>query len=254
MLPLLLISTLPAFTLLLVARASYYKPWKLARELGLVALLLARELLSHSASAAAAGRNARKMPPSKARAAREQQAPPALLAQEADDDALPLLDLPELALDRVLEELSPASLAAMACVCAGLRDRCSMDGLWARHVRGKWGRVLGAAARREWEAELADRAAAAACPRPSRRRSWADSLACAWPFSWVGCRWAKEGTADPSVHQQAAPPPADTVAAWYRSLECGEFWFPAQVYNREVVNNLCPNCIFCVCIHRTIKL
>uniref|UniRef100_A0ACD5W2J3 Uncharacterized protein n=1 Tax=Avena sativa TaxID=4498 RepID=A0ACD5W2J3_AVESA len=228
MLPLLLISTLPAFTLLLVAPASY-RPWKLVRELGLVALLLARELLSHSASAAAGRKEqqgARKiMPPTpKAKA----QAPPALAA--ADEDALPLLDLPELALDRVLEELSPASLAAMACVCKGLRDRCSMDALWDRHVRGKWGQVLGAAARQEWEAELAARAADATRPRPNRRSGWADSLACAWPFSWIGCRWVKEDTAAaPAAH----PAPADTVAAWYRALECGEFWFPAQVYNRE---------------------
>uniref|UniRef100_A0ACD5VW43 Uncharacterized protein n=1 Tax=Avena sativa TaxID=4498 RepID=A0ACD5VW43_AVESA len=228
MLPLLLISTLPAFTLLLVAPASY-RPWKLVRELGLVALLLARELLRHSASAAAgrkeqAGRKV--MPPCKAKpaAAREQQqqAPPAL------DDALPLLDLPELALDRVLEELSPASLAAMACVCAGLRDRCAMDGLWDRHVRGKWGRVLGAAARGEWEADLAARAAHPA--RPNRRSGWADSLACAWPFSWIGCRWVRDDTA---AARPATAPPVDTVAAWYRALECGEFWFPAQVYNRE---------------------
>ncbi|KAM0827956.1 hypothetical protein ACQ4PT_067861 [Festuca glaucescens] len=228
MLPLLLISTLPAFTLLLVAPASY-KPWKLARELGLVALLIARELLSHSASAAAGrkDRGARRMPPPPK--ARQAPPPPPALAM---DDALPLLDLPELALDRVLEELAPASLAAMACVCAGLRDRCSMDSLWARHVRGKWGRVLGAAAREEWEAELAARAAAAARPRPNRRRSWADSLACAWPFSWIGCRWVKGDTAAPAVHSALAPP-ADTVVAWYRALECGEFWFPAQVYNRE---------------------
>ncbi|CAM0883172.1 unnamed protein product [Alopecurus aequalis] len=230
MLPLLLISTLPAFTLLLVAPASY-KPWKLLRELGLVALLLARELLTHSASAAAGRKEqaATRMPPSKTKAAREavQPAPPALA-----DAALPLLDLPELALDRVLEELSPASLAAMACVCAGLKDRCAMDSLWERHVRGKWGRVLGATARKEWEAELAARAAAAAHPRPARRRSWADSLACAWPFSWIGCRWTKQDTAAPAARPAPAPP-ADTVAAWYRALECGEFWFPAQVYNRE---------------------
>lgn len=223
MLPLILISTLPAFTLLLVAPASY-KPWKLVRELGLVALLLARELLTHSA-AAAAGRKkehspARMPPPSKTKAA-----PPALA-----EHALPLLDLPELALDRVLEELSPASLAAMACVCAGLRDRCSMDTLWESHVRGKWGRVLGANARKEWQAELAARAAAAALLRPTRRGSWADSLACAWPFSWIK---AGTGTAPAPAAHPAPAPPADTVAAWYRALECGEYWFPAQVYNRE---------------------
>uniref|UniRef100_A0A0A9G2Q6 F-box domain-containing protein n=1 Tax=Arundo donax TaxID=35708 RepID=A0A0A9G2Q6_ARUDO len=244
MLPLLLISTLPAFTLLLVAPAT--KPCcKLLRELGLLALLLARELLRHSTAAGRKERErerergARMTPqPSKARPA----AATALVApQEEIAAGLPLLDLPELALDRVLEELSPASLAAMACVCAALRDRCSAGALWERHLHLKWGRVLGVTARKEWGAELGAMASRAGPPRPSRRRSWVDSLACAWPFSWIGCRWLKsDSTATPApaaVAAEPAPapaaPPEDTVAAWYRALECGEFWFPAQVYNRE---------------------
>ncbi|RCV27784.1 hypothetical protein SEVIR_5G358300v4 [Setaria viridis] len=235
MLPLLLISTVPAFTLLLVAPAT--KPCcKLARELGLLALLLATELLNH---ATAAGRRFL----GRDRGARMMLSPPrpkpAALAAPPAAAGLPLLDLPELALDRVLEELSPASLAAMACVCAALRGRCSADALWERHLRAKWGRVLGGTARKEWEAELGARATRASAPRPARRRSWADSLACAWPFSWIAGRWLK-GDATPApaaVAAEPAPataaPPTDTVAAWYRALECGDFWFPAQVYNRE---------------------
>ncbi|KQK10227.1 F-box protein At2g32560 isoform X2 [Brachypodium distachyon] len=237
MLPLLLISTLPAFTLLLVAPASCKQPWKLVRELGLVALLLARELLSLQRHPAAAGRakerqgGVLRMPPSKAKAVKAEE--PAL-AEDADAAALPVLDLPELVLDRVLQELSPASLAAVACVCAGLRDRCSsMDGLWERHVRRKWGRVLSAAARQEWEAELL-LAATSTLPRSAaRRRSWVDSLACAWPFSWT--RWLKGDAATTAAAARPAPP-ADSkskAACWYRALECGQFWFPAQVYNRE---------------------
>ena len=141
-LPLLLTSTVPAFTLLLVAPAT--KPGcKLARELGLLALLLATELLRH---ATAAGRRLRGRGREPERGARAMPAPPrprpaALAApgEEATPAAagLPLLDLAELALDCVLEELSPASLAAMACVCAALRDRCSADALWERHLRAK---------------------------------------------------------------------------------------------------------------------
>lgn len=247
MLPLLLISTLPAFTLLLAAPATK-ACCKLARELALLALLLATELLRHATAAGTKDRE---------RGARMSSKPrPALVAPPAEAEmmpansaaaaaGLPLLDLPELALDRVLEELSPKSLAAMACVCAALRDRCSADALWERHLRRKWGHVLGAAARKEWEAELLGGGAArASAPRPTRRRSWVDSLACAWPFSsWIGCRWLLKGdhTPAPAAAVAAEPtstpaaPPADTVAAWYRALECGEFWFPAQVYNREVV-------------------
>lgn len=255
MLQLLLISTLPAFTLMLVAPAATHKHCKLVRELGLVALLLVRELLHHSASAACAwggegGGSSNKererergvrIMPSKAKPE------PALAAREEGEEgteaelnaaALPLLDLPELALERVLEELEPPSLAAMACVCVALRDRCSADTLWGRHVNRKWGRVLGAAARKEWEAELAARRSSGALPRPARRRSLADSLACAWPFSWITCRWLK-GNAVAAEPAAATPSPlpspaTDTVAAWYRAVECGEFSFPAQVYNREV--------------------
>jgi hypothetical protein len=85
-----------AFTLLLVASASY-KPWQLVQELGLVALLLPREFLKHSASGAAGRKEqgVRKMPPSKAKAAREHGLP--ALAVDTGD-ALMLLDLPELVL------------------------------------------------------------------------------------------------------------------------------------------------------------
>ncbi|KAF8751306.1 hypothetical protein HU200_012184 [Digitaria exilis] len=244
MLPLLLISTVPAFTLLLVAPAT--KPLcKLARELGLLLLLLATELLRH---ATAAGRKLRGL--DRERGARTTTMPaaprpkPETVAIPAAA-GLPVLDLPELALDRVLEELSPASLAAMACVCAELRDRCSGDALWGRHLRAKWGRVLGAAARKEWEAELGAMATRASAPRPARRRSWVvDSLACAWPFSWIACRLLKVDdaavapapgavAAEPAPAPVPAATPTDTMAMWYRALECGEFWFPAQVYNRE---------------------
>ena len=94
-------------------------------------------------------------------------------AEEATPAAagLPLLDLAELTLDRVLEELSLASLAAMACLCAVLRDRCSADVLWECHLRTKSGRVLGATARKEWEAELSARVARVRAPRPPRLRS-----------------------------------------------------------------------------------
>jgi hypothetical protein len=235
MLPLLLISTVPAFTLLLVAKSATSRPCKLARDLALLALLLARELFSHCAAAPAERRKKEVKTAMRAK-------PPALAAPPEESEVpagagLPLLDLPELALDRVLQELSPTSLAAMACVCVALRDRCSADALWGHHLRCKWGRVLGAAARKEWEAELRARAAAAA-PRPARRRSWADSLACAWPFSWIGCRWPRcdaAVAAEPLAPAKSAVPPADTVAALYQALECGEYWFPAQVYNREVL-------------------
>ncbi|KAI5011425.1 hypothetical protein ZWY2020_013562 [Hordeum vulgare] len=38
------------------------------------------------------------------------------------------------------------------------------------------------------------------------------SLACAWPFSWIGRRWLKE---DAAAARSSPAPPADTVAVWY---------------------------------------
>jgi hypothetical protein len=46
---------------------------------------------------------------------------PSSKEKAAREPTLMVLDLPKLALNRVLEEVSPASLSAMACFCARLR-------------------------------------------------------------------------------------------------------------------------------------
>ncbi|RLN07577.1 hypothetical protein C2845_PM11G07680 [Panicum miliaceum] len=128
----------------------------------LITLLLTTELLCH---ATAMGRRlwgrgwelecgARMMPALP-------RSKPAALAEweEAGVDGtpaaagLPLLDMPELVLDRVQEELSPASLTVMACLCTALKDWCFADVLLERHLRAKWGPLLGATAWEEWEGE-----------------------------------------------------------------------------------------------------
>lgn len=254
MLQLLLISTLPAFTLMLVAPAATHKHCKLVRELGLVALLLVRELLHHSASAACAwggegGGSSNKererergvrIMPSKAKPE------PALAAREEGEEgteaelnaaALPLLDLPELALERVLEELEPPSLAAMACVCVALRDRCSADTLWGATSTGS-----GARARRRRAQGVGGGAGRTAELRRAAAAGQAEELG-----GLAGLRVAllldhlslAQGNAVAAEPAAATPSPlpspaTDTVAAWYRAVECGEFSFPAQVYNREV--------------------
>ncbi|KAI6669640.1 hypothetical protein NL676_004525 [Syzygium grande] len=64
-----------------------------------------------------------------------------------------VLDLPELVLECILERLPPAELFNMAGVCSSLRNRCVSDHLWERHMKQKWGRVIGPAAYREWKCE-----------------------------------------------------------------------------------------------------
>ncbi|CAH1427246.1 unnamed protein product [Lactuca virosa] len=61
-----------------------------------------------------------------------------------------LLDLPDLVLETILEKLEPSDLSTMACVSTCLKDICLSDFLWKRHMKEKWGRIIGSAAQREW--------------------------------------------------------------------------------------------------------
>lgn len=152
-----------------------------------------------------------------------------------DCEEMSVLDLPELALECILEKLPPPALCSMAGVCRELKDRCRSDYLWRRHMGEKWGAVVGGAARREWDSYLASRkdpsnaaATMESCGSSGSgiSRRWIESLACVWPLSW---RRSRLGGGD----KQRCPLPRDSVMSWYLSLESGRFWFPAQVYNRE---------------------
>jgi len=146
-----------------------------------------------------------------------------------------VLDLPELAIDCILERLPPAELRSMAAVCRSMRERCRSDHLWERHMSDKWGRVLGRAARDEWRAHLASASQSGAAGSASgcgggKRRRWLAALSCVCPVvSWMRPR-ADSG-------KSSGPVLDDSIMSWYLSMESGKFWFPAQVYNREVPSN-----------------
>ena len=159
-------------------------------------------------------------------------------AEEEED--VSLLDLPELALECILQRLSPSGLCSMARVCTSLRDRCRSDHLWEKHMKQKWGRVIGPAAYREWQWHIASR------KRPSllkkcNKRGLFRSLFSVCPLSWI--RPKLESSGEPSCSLSV-----DSIKAWYLSLESGKLWFPAQVYNREVnsSNYICFNRKFVV--------
>lgn len=140
-----------------------------------------------------------------------------------------VLDLPDLALDHILGMLPPAALCNMVGVCRTTRDLCRSDRMWEKHMKGKWGRVTGPAARREWEWYLATKnitSAVARVERSRKRKRWLGSLACVWPLSWIKSRIDSNG-------RPRSPLLYDSLMSWYLSLESGKFWFPAQVYNRE---------------------
>uniref|UniRef100_A0A5B6ZVU3 Putative F-box family protein isoform 1 n=1 Tax=Davidia involucrata TaxID=16924 RepID=A0A5B6ZVU3_DAVIN len=138
-------------------------------------------------------------------------------------EEMSVLDLPELILECILERLPPDGLCSMAGVCSSLRDRCMSDHLWERHMKQKWGRLIGPAAYREWQCHIASRKDS---DEGGRRRGLIGFLSHLWPLSFIRL------TLDNSSKRKSVVP-VDSIMSLYLSLEAGKFWFPAQVYNRE---------------------
>ncbi|XP_059665413.1 F-box protein At2g26850-like [Cornus florida] len=136
-----------------------------------------------------------------------------------------VLDLPELVLECILERLPPDGLCRMAGVCSSLRERCVSDHLWKKHMKHKWGRIIGEAAHREWQWHLASRKDSDFFERGGQR-GLMRSLSRLWPLSLI------RSVLDNGIKKKSSLP-ADSIMSWYLSLESGNFWFPAQVYNRE---------------------
>lgn len=136
-----------------------------------------------------------------------------------------VLDLPDLALECILEKLPPNGLCRMACVCTSLKDRCMSDHLWERHMRNKWGGIVGPAAYRIWRDRFASR----------KDRSFLEASregGLMFFFSLLCPRWLVGSDTNRNIARKNFAP-VNSIMSWYFALETGEFWFPAQVYNRE---------------------
>ncbi|CAL5193324.1 unnamed protein product [Lathyrus oleraceus] len=138
---------------------------------------------------------------------------------EEDQRKVSLLDLHDLPLDCILEKLSPNELCNMAKVCKSLRKSCRSDYLWEKHMKMKWGKVFGDAAYREWKCFVASRNVKSSNQCKNQKKILHDFL----PFFWIKSKAEK----DMKLKLD------DSIASLYLSLENGNFWFPAQVYNRE---------------------
>lgn len=151
-----------------------------------------------------------------------------------------VLDLPELALECILERLPPEALFRMRGVCSSLRERCVSDHLWEKHIKKKWGRVIGPAAYREWQWQSMakhnhnQKQLHKASAKGGLMRILS-SVSLSWPLSWIRSSNKVDDSAKhwrmtcfPSHHHHD-----NSVMSWYLALETGRFWFPAQVYNRE---------------------
>ncbi|XP_077241578.1 F-box protein At2g32560-like [Tasmannia lanceolata] len=136
-----------------------------------------------------------------------------------------ILDLPELAMECILGRLSPAGLCNMGGVCRSLRDQCRSNHLWERHMKEKWGRVIGHVAYREWKRLISSRKESGVLDG-GKSKGLLSSLSCMWPLSQL--RSKINGSVKPRSSL-----PVDSIMSWYLSLESGKFWFPGQVYNRE---------------------
>lgn len=143
-------------------------------------------------------------------------------------DKVCLLDLPDLPLECILEHLSPSELTNVAAVCTSLRDRCLSDYLWEKHMERKWGNVFSDAAYRQWKVHVASRDRLK-ISNQHKQKGMFDFLHGFHPFLWIKSKSGK-------ARQSRTSLPDDSVFALYLSLESGKFWFPAQVYNREVTS------------------
>ncbi|KAG7642192.1 F-box domain [Arabidopsis suecica] len=137
-----------------------------------------------------------------------------------------ILDLPDLPLDCILELLPPSELCTMARVCSSLRERCVSDHLWEKHLKTKWGKILGPSAHKEWQCYLSS---PYHLDSPHHQTS---HLGLAKIISLMGSLSSIFRDDD---HRRRYPSaiPLDSTMSFYLSLETGRFWFPAQVYNRE---------------------
>ncbi|XVE95751.1 hypothetical protein REPUB_Repub02eG0126500 [Reevesia pubescens] len=147
--------------------------------------------------------------------------------ENVEGDKMSLLDLPELTLECILQRLSPAGLSSMAGVCSSFRERCTSDHLWEKHMKQKWGKVIGGAVYREWQWHIASRSRPNQSG-PRKEKGFLGSLSNIRPFSWF-----RPNSESSGILQKKSRLPVDSIMSLYLALETGKFWFPAQVYNRE---------------------
>ncbi|KAM7272974.1 hypothetical protein ACFE04_027638 [Oxalis oulophora] len=144
---------------------------------------------------------------------------------EEEETQHSILDLPDLAFECILDRLPPSGLCSMAGVCSSLREKCTSDHLWEKHMKLKWGRVVGQHAYRGWHRYLGSRNDS----NNDKLRKHVRLLRLLFlvrPFSWIRSRID-------DINSKHSYLPDNSIMSWYIALETGKFWFPAQIYNRE---------------------
>ncbi|CAN4109037.1 unnamed protein product [Withania somnifera] len=142
------------------------------------------------------------------------------------EEEISLLDLPDLPLECILERLAPNGLCSMAAVCSSLREKCTSDHLWDKHMQQKWGALIGSAAYKEWQCYIESRNKAYLLENSRKKRVFLGNFSKIRQFLWN----RSKGNEDNKKVRNIS---VSSVMDWYLSLETGKFWFPAQVFNRE---------------------
>lgn len=152
------------------------------------------------------------------------------------EEKISLLDLPDLTLECIFERLPPNGLCSMAAVCSSLREKCTSDHLWEKHMKQKWGALIGSAAYREWQCYIASRNKASLLENSRKKSDFWGKFSKLRQFLWNRSKGNEDNS---KVGNSSA---MSSIMNWYLSLETGKFWFPAQVFNREVQNGFMLSC------------
>ncbi|KAL2320653.1 hypothetical protein Fmac_029622 [Flemingia macrophylla] len=136
------------------------------------------------------------------------------------------LDLPESILNCILECLLPVDLCSVSKVCTSLRHRCRSDDLWARHIKQKWGSLLGDAAHREWQWHVTTIVNKKKPLLQLNGEGLLGSFSGSWPLSSLGSYLENPGDLTSLLLSNCS------MMALYISLQNGRFRFPAQVYRK----------------------
>lgn len=145
------------------------------------------------------------------------------------EEGISLLDLPDLTLECIFERLPPNGLCSMAAVCNSLREKCTSDHLWEKHMKEKWGELIGSAAYKEWQCYIGSRNKGSLLDNSSKRRDLFGKFSKIRELLWN----RSKGNEDNSKVGHSTE--MSSIMDWYLALETGKFWFPAQVFNREVI-------------------
>lgn len=145
------------------------------------------------------------------------------MEMQEDCKIISLLDLPEWALDFILDHLPALDLCRIAQVCNSLKNRSRSDYLWEKLVKQKWGSLFGDVALQEWQWHTTKIIMAESLFLQQNQNGSCGTFSGVWPFL--------------SLHSYLenyrpfiALLKSHSKMALYIFLETGRFWFPAQAY------------------------